>query len=146
MWLSGTNKGACLVFWNTTIKNIQHRTPQKKILCIIFLSFKKIVHCGTESIKSWCCMGKVSRCLFVRCWGLSLRENEAICPHHNSSCLASSLSLSSSTFSLSSSAVIAPSLFRSWLLNMSTTTCSMVSPGFIRPLPSVTCSWMNSPN
>lgn len=152
----GQIKVLVLFFWNTTIKNKHNHTQiftkkPKKTLCTIFFSLRNIVRCGTESIKPWCCMRKKSRvaCFFVfvflRCWGLSLRENESACLNHNSSCLASR-SLSSSTFSLSSSGVITPSLFRSWLLNMSEITCSMTCPGFMRPLPSATCSLMNSPN
>lgn len=149
MWLSGINKGACLVFWNpikTIINTFNTELHKKTLLCTIFLLFKKrlsnVIH---KELNHDAVMENVSRCLFLRCWGLSLRENES-CPFHNSSCLAASLSLSSSTFSLSSLGVITPSLFRSWLLNMSSITCSMIIPGFMRPFPSATCSLMNSPN
>lgn len=126
--------------------NIQHKTPQKDPLHLFSCHLKRLSNVVQKVLNHDAAWEKSLIACFLRCWGFSLRENERVCPVHSSSCLTSSLSLSSSTFSLSSSAVITPSLFRSWLLNMSAITCSMTSPGFIRPLPSATCSLMNSPN
>lgn len=148
MWCSGTNKGACLF---TAIKQtfVTHTKNDSEKDLLRFVISK------LETTKPWLRVGeKVSCCLFVGCCGFFCTVLEVypwertkhFCPHHNSSCLACSHSLSSSTLSFSSLAVITPSLFRSWFWNMSVTTCSMVSPGFMRPLPSATCSLMNSAN
>lgn len=64
MWLSGTNKGACLVFWNTKITKQTFNTKlHTKSICLLK---KKPVQL---SIKPWYCMGKVSCCLFCKVLG-----------------------------------------------------------------------------
>lgn len=63
---------------------------------------------------------------------------------HSSSRLTSAASWSS--LGLSSSSVTLPSLFWSWLLNMSLMTPSASTPGRRRPFPSLTWSLMKAEN